>query len=320
MTSIKPTYINGDYKKSRFFDNKSRLVLGCSGLGGVWRPIEERDAVGTLMYALENGVSVFDTAPSYNKSQFFLGKALKQWQGEKPFISTKVGRLKTERAEDTLVNYSTKSMKASLHNSLEVLGLDTIDLLFLHEPHLVPVDRMDEIMECLQSFKKEGLVKLLGIGGNPNEHFYPYVTKQNFDVVSGFLKLDACNISAFDKDLPILQKENIAYYAASALHMGLLGRRLEMYAKEMPNNEWISNLDVYNALKVNHIAKKYDIPLSRLALRYVFSIKEADRVVVGPTKQEQMEDLIEAWGEGKLPEEVFDEITATIISKRSEIK
>ena len=78
--------------------------------------------------------------------------------------------------------------------------------------------------------------------------------------------------------------------------------------------------NVYNALKVNHIAKKYDIPLSRLALRYVFSIKEADRVVVGPTKQEQMEDLIEAWGEGKLPEEVFDEITATIISKRSEIK
>ena len=33
-----------------------------------------------------------------------------------------------------------------------------------------------------------------------------------------------------------------------------------------------------------------------------------------------MEDLIEAWGEGKLPEEVFDEIIATIISKRSEIK
>ena len=88
-----------------------------------------------------------------------------------------------------------------------------------------------------------------------------------------------------------------------------------MYAKEMPNNEWISNSDVHNALKVNNIAKKYDMPLSRLALRYVFSIKEADRVVVGPSKQEQMEDLIEAWDEGKLPEEVFDEITTTIISK-----
>ena len=315
MRSIKPTYITGDYKTSRFFDNKSRLVLGCSGLGGVWRPIEEKNAVGTLMYALENGVRVFDTAPSYNKSQIFLGKVLKQWQGEKLFISTKVGRLKAETAEDTIVDYSTKSMKASLYESLEVLGLDTIDLLFLHEPHLVPLDKMDEIMECLQSFKKEGLVKRLGIGGNPTVSFYPHIVKQNFDVLSGFLKLDACNITAFDEVMPILQKENIAYYAASALHMGLLGRRLEMYAKEMPNNEWISNSDVHNALKVNNIAKKYDIPLSRLALRYVFSIKEADRVVVGPSKQEQMEDLIEAWDEGKLPEEVFDEITTTIISK-----
>lgn len=315
MRSIKPTYIRGDYKKSRFFDNKSRLVLGCSGLGGVWRPIEEKNAVGTLMYALENGVRVFDTAPSYNKSQIFLGKALAQWQGEKPFISTKVGRLKAETAEDTIVDYSTKSMKASLYESLEVLGLDTIDLLFLHEPHLVPLDKMDEIMECLQSFKKEGLVKRLGIGGNPTVSFYPHIVKQNFDVLSGFLKLDACNITAFDEVMPILQKENIAYYAASALHMGLLGRRLEMYANQMPNNEWISNLDVHNALKVNNIAKKYDIPLSRLALRYVFSIEEADRVVVGPSKQEQMEDLIEAWDEGKLPEEVFDEITSTIIYK-----
>ena len=315
MRSIKPTYITRDYKKSKFFNNKSRLVLGCSGLGGVWRPIEEKDAVATLMYALENGVRVFDTAPSYNKSQIFLGKALKQWQGEKPFISTKVGRLKAETAEDTIVDYSTKSMKASLYESLEVLGLDTIDLLFLHEPHLVPLDKMDEIMECLQSFKKEGLVKRLGIGGNPTKPFYPHIVKQNFDVLSGFLKLDACNITAFDEVMPILQKENIAYYAASALHMGLLGRRLEMYAREMPNNEWISNSDVHNALKVNNIAKKYGIPLSRLALRYVFSIEEADRVVVGPSKQEQMEDLIEAWDEGKLPEEVFDEITSTIISK-----
>ena len=74
--STKPTYIKGDYKISKFFNNESRLVCGCSGLGGVWRPIEEKDAVGTLMYALENGVRVFDTAPSYNKSQAFLYRSL----------------------------------------------------------------------------------------------------------------------------------------------------------------------------------------------------------------------------------------------------
>ncbi|WP_299664980.1 aldo/keto reductase [uncultured Polaribacter sp.] len=316
MTRTKPTYIEGDYKKSDFFNNESRLVLGCSGLGGVWRPIEEKTAVGILTHALENGISVFDTSPSYNKSQEFVGKALKQWTRKKPFLSTKVGRLKADRAEDTIVDYSPETMRKSLYESLDLLGLDSIDLLFLHEPHLVPVEKMDEIMDCLQSFKREGLVKSLGIGGNPNEAFYPYMKKENFDVVSGFLKLDACNLTGFQKDLQIIEKENMAYYAASALHMGLLGRRLEQYRKERPNNEWISNDDVDVAIAVRKIAQKMNIPLSRLALRYVFSIAEADRVVVGPTRMEQLTDVLDAWEEGKLPEEIFDEITNTITTLR----
>ena len=157
----KPTYIKKDYKKSTFFNNQSRLVLGCSGLGGVWRPIKEKDATDIVLHALENNVRVFDTSPSYNKSEEFLGKALKLWSGEKPFISTKVGRLKADRAEDTIVDYSTETMRKSVYESLETLGIDQIDLLFLHEPHLVPVERMDEIMDCLNAFKKEGIVKSL---------------------------------------------------------------------------------------------------------------------------------------------------------------
>lgn len=312
----KPTYITGDYKTTDFFNGQSRLVCGCSGLGGVWRPIKEKDAVETILYALENGVSVFDTAPSYNRSQEFLGKALKNWTGEKPFISTKVGRLKAAKADECIVDYSPETMRKSVYESLEVLGLDAIDLLFLHEPHLVPVEKMDVIMECLNKFKKEGLVKSLGIGGNPIDRFYPYVTKENFDVLSGFLKLDACNLTGFEKDIPQIQKEHIGYYAASALHMGLLGRRLEEYNNERPNNEWVTNTDVDVALQVEKIAKKHQIPFSRLALRYVFSIKEADRVVVGPTTKDQLKDLLSAWDEGKLPETIFNDITNMITTIR----
>lgn len=314
--NTQPTYIQGDHKKSTFFNNQSRLVLGCSGLGGVWRPIEEKNAIEVLMYALEHDVRVFDTAPSYNKSQEFLGKALKRWTGEKPFVSTKVGRLKADKAEDCIVDYTPAIMRKSVYESLEVLGLDTIDLLFLHEPHLVPVEKMDKIMECLNGFKKEGVVKSLGVGGNPIDRFYPHMIKDNFDVVSGFLKLDACNLTGFNKDIPQIKNENMAYYAASALHMGLLGSRLNQYSEERPDNEWISNADVDVALVVNEIADKYNIPLSRLALRYVFSIAEADRIVVGPTKMEQLKDVLNAWEEGKLPETVFNDITNAITTFR----
>ena len=89
---------------------------------------------------------------------------------------------------------------------------------------------------------------------------------------------------------------------------------LEQYSKERPNNEWITNFDVDTALKVNKIAQKYNIPLSRLALRYLFSMEEIDRVVVGPSKKEQIIDLINAWEEGVLPKEIFEEITDTVLS------
>jgi aryl-alcohol dehydrogenase-like predicted oxidoreductase len=98
--------------------------------------------------------------------------------------------------------------------------------------------------------------------------------------------------------------------------MGLLGSRLETYNKERPNNEWITNTDVDIALKINEIAKQNDIPLSRLALRYVFSTEEADRIVVGPTSKAQLTDLLDAWKEGKLEESIFDEITNAIISNQ----
>lgn len=316
---LKPTYIEGDHSKSEFFDNQSRLVCGCSGLGGVWRPIEESVAVDTILYALENGISVFDTSPSYNQSQYFLGQALRKWEGEKPFISTKVGRLQAEKADDCVVDYSPETMRKSVYESLDLLGLDKIDLLFLHEPHLVPVEKMDEIMDCLQSFKKEGIVGKLGVGGNPIDRFYPHLIKENFDVVSGFLKMDACNLSAFEKDVPQIKKENIAYYGASALHMGLLGRRLNEYTKDRPNNEWITNLDVDIANEINKIAVKNDIPLSRLAMRYVYSLKEADRVVVGPTSKDQVKDILNSWDEGKLSLSIFNEITNTIAKFRNEL-
>ncbi|MDC1105112.1 aldo/keto reductase [Prolixibacteraceae bacterium] len=313
---MKPTYIQGDYKKSKFFNNESRLVCGLSGIGGVWGHVAEKDAVESILCALENGVRVLDTAPSYNMSQTYLGKALKEWKGERPFISSKVGRLRSEKADDCIVDYSSETMRKSVYESLELIGVDQLDLLFLHEPHLVPVERMDEIMSCLLDLKKEGLVKRLGVGGNPAESFYPFVKKEYFDVVSGFLKMDACNLTGFDRDIPLLRQEGMAYYAASALHMGLLGRRLQTYNETRPNNEWISNLDVDVALKINDIAKQNDIPLSRLALRYLFSMEEADRVNVGPRTIDQLRDLLLAWEEGVLNEDLFHKITDTIVEMR----
>lgn len=312
---MKPTYITGDYAKSPAFNNETRLVYGTSGLGGVWGKVEQRDSIDALLYAFENGIKALDTAPSYANAEYYVGMALREWKGAKPFVSTKIGRLKGEHAYEFKLDFSQDGMKRSLDNSLKTLGLDKIDLLFLHEPQLVPLENIDEILNTLKGFKSEGLVDSIGVGGNPSEAFKPFITKENFDVVSGFLHMDACNLSAFNGEIQSYQKEGIAYYAASALHFSLLGNRFETYNKEGVDGEWITQLDLENAIRVKAVADKYDMPLATLAQRYLFSIEEADRVVMGARTPAQIKATIDDWNAGKLPEELFNEVTACILTE-----
>lgn len=307
-----PTYLSDNHQENYPFTHGSRLVYGCSGLGGVWGETNYDKSVDCLLYAFENGITSLDTSPSYNQSETVVGRALAQWKGKRPFISTKVGRLKSHSAHETVVDYSPERMKRSVLESLETLGVDQVDLLFLHEPYLVPLDRIEEIVDTLRSFVDAGYTKLIGAGGNPTDAFRPYITHENFQVVSGFLKVNACNLSGFEKDLPHNHQQGVAYYAASALHFSLLGNRFDQFCEERPNDEWVTNRDVDNAITVKAIADREGMKLSTLAQRFLFSVKEANRVVMGARKIEQIKSTVDDWKEGALPEVLFNEIVETV--------
>ena len=311
--NLKPTY-KPDIYQSGFPYYGSRLVFGTSGLGGVWGEVQEKESIECILYALENGITSFDTAPSYSNAEMYLGKALKQWKGEQPFISTKVGRLKADTAFDVKLDYSPKAMKESLQRSMELLGVGKVDLLFLHEPQWAPLDRIEEILETLISLREDGYTDLLGIGGNPSPAFIPFISNKYFQVTSSFCKMDACNLSAFKELLPVTLKENIAVYAASALHFSLLGNRFHQFVKQDPGYAEISDTDIKNAMKVNEVARKNNMPLSTLSQRYLFSIEEATRVVIGARTIEQIKNTVEDWGAGALPEALFNEITEIILN------
>jgi len=309
----RPTYID-NHKVSSAFGNESRLVYGTSGLGGVWGEVDARESINALLFAFENGISVLDTAPSYANAEKYVGQAIREWTGTKPFISTKIGRLRGDDAFQVKLDYSSDGMKRSLESSLETLGVNTIDLLFLHEPQLVPAEKIEGCISLLLDFKSQGLVGQIGVGGNPNTTFMPYVKKKYFDVVSGFLKMDACNLSVFQGDLQRFQQEDIAYYAASALHFSLLGNRYKKYQESGPDGEWISDTDLRNARKVKEIADRNNMPLATLAQRYLFSIKEADRVVMGARNLKQIQSTIKDWNQGKLDQDIFEEVSTVILN------
>lgn len=312
---LTPTY-KADIHTSEFPGYGSRLVCGTSGLGGVWGKVDEEESIDCMLYALENGVSCFDTSPSYGNAEAYLGKALTKWKNEKPYISTKVGRLKADTAFDVKLDYSPVAMRDSLMRSLDLLGLGKVDLLFLHEPQWVPLERINEILDVLLLFKEEGYTDRLGIGGNPTKLFYPYISDKYFQVISSFTKMDACNLSAFEEILPLTTHQHISFYAASSLHFALLGDRFEQFVangnKGYEDN--ISLKDIENARLINIYAEKSGMPLAEMAQRYLFSIGEATRVVMGASKMDQMVDTLSWWKTGAISKEMFDEITGIIIA------
>ena len=312
---LTPTY-KADIFKSDFPGYGSRLVYGTSGLGGVWGKVDEHESIDCILYALENDITSFDTSPSYSNAELFLGKALAIWKGKRPFVSTKVGRLKAETAFDARLDYSPEGMRDSVMRSLDFLRLDCVDLLFLHEPQWVPLDRIDEILETLISFKEEGYTKMLGIGGNPSKLFEPYIDNKYFQVISSFTKMDACNLSAFEDILPRTIPQHISFYAASSLHFGLLGNRFSHFVTEGNSGyeDNISMKDIERSVLVNELASRTGMALPEIAQRYLFSIEEATRVVMGARKINQITDTIACWKKGALSKSLFDEITQIILS------
>ncbi|HVS96737.1 MAG TPA: aldo/keto reductase, partial [Puia sp.] len=309
-----PTY-KQDTFSSDFPGYGSRLVCGTSGLGGIWGTVDEQESIDCMLYALENGITSFDTSPSYSNAEKLLGKALAQWKGARPFVSTKVGRLQADSAFDARLDYSPGGMRESILRSLDLLGVGYVDLLFLHEPQWVPIARMGEILETLLSFREAGYTRMLGIGGNPSKAFLPFIDKKYFGVLSTFTKMDACNLSAFKEILPTTLTQGISIYAASSLHFGLLGNRFDHFVSEGNRGfeDNISEKDIEKAILVNDLAFRNGMALPEMAQRYLFSMEEATRIVMGARKISQVKDTVDCWKSGALSKELFDAITAVIL-------
>ncbi|MGY0036413.1 aldo/keto reductase [Pedobacter sp. NJ-S-72] len=150
--------------------------------------------------------------------------------------------MKSYRADEAYYDYTLDGMnKKSVENSLKTLGISVIDVLFLHDPAAVPQDRVEEILKQMLYFKQCGYARKIGLGGNAPLWFKPYLTSGVFDVFMEYNRLNATCIDALDTSISFCLENKKEYYAASPLHMGLLGKRFSEFTKSPP--DW---LDVEN--------------------------------------------------------------------------
>jgi len=152
----------------------SNISFGASSLGGVFRNIDERKAIDAVHVAIEHGVNYIDVAPAYGgtKAETVLGRALKGIPRSAFYISTKVGKSTAiDNYGNDKFDYSADGIRYSLDESSKRIGVDFIDIVYLHD--IEYNDRkhtewaLTEGLQTLLDLKCEGRIGAVGIGMYP---------------------------------------------------------------------------------------------------------------------------------------------------------
>jgi len=179
----------------------TRLGLGCAPLGNLYRPMPDDIARATVDAAWDGDIRYFDTAPHYGLglSERRLGAALSGRPRGEFVVSTKVGRLLEPNdaptgsdldegfaVPDALVrrfDFTADGVRRSLEQSLQRLGLDRVDVLYVHDPDDFVDTAIGQALPALVRLRDEGVVGAVGVGMNAVAPLRRFVAESDVDVV-----------------------------------------------------------------------------------------------------------------------------------------
>ncbi len=283
--------------------NVSRIALGTWAIGGwMWGGSDEKESIKTIHAALDEGITVIDTAPVYGfgRSEEIVGKAVQEYGGrDKLFISTKA----TLEWEDgkAFRNSTRDRILKEIDDSLRRLKTDYIDIYFVHWPDpLVPIEATAETMGELFN---SGKIRSIGVS-----NYSPGQMKEFRKSAPLHLSQPPYNI--FERQIEGEEKEychdhNIALMTYGALCRGMLsgkmskdrefkGDDLRQYDPKFQGERF----DQYLAAtaKLEELAKdRFNKDLLPLAVRWVLD-QGVEIALWGGRKPEQMKPVRQVVG------------------------
>lgn len=220
----------------------TELGFGAAPLGNLYTPIGDDEATAAVDAAWDAGVRYFDTAPHYGLglSERRLGHALAHRPRAGFTVSTKVGRLLEPNpaptgsdlaaggfaVPDKLVrrpDYSRDGVLRSLESSLTRLGMDRVDVIYVHDPDDHLDAALDEALPALACLRDQGVVGAIGVGMNSVAPLLRVVAEADVDAV-----MVAGRWTLLDRTArPLLQActgHGVSVVAAAPFNSGLLSR------------------------------------------------------------------------------------------------
>ncbi|WP_427892148.1 aldo/keto reductase [Kribbella sp. GL6] len=280
--------------------------LGCAPLGNLFEEFTDEQADAILTAAWDAGVRYFDTAPHYGLglSEQRLGRFLATKPRDEYVVSTKVGRLLRENpswdgtALDAtgfvvparlrrVLDYSAAGVRASVEDSLTRLGLDRIDILFVHDPELSgDPGATESALTALADVRSEGVAAAIGTGSLGIDALLTTARSGLADVLMVANRYTLLDQSVAPDLLTACDTHNVRIIAAAVFNSGLLASTPSRAAKY--DYAAVPDDVLARALELDAICRAHGVELPAAALRYPLQDPRVVAVVAGATSAAQV--------------------------------
>ena len=288
----------------------TELSFGTSSLGSMpdtyGYEVPEDRAQKTLNRFFQGPVNMLDTSRNYamGESEKRIGKAINENGGwPKGFLlSTKL-----DRNMDTLVLDKNRA-RESLEESLKTLNVDSVDILFLHDPEyakdITDITKKDGAMDELFKIKEEGLAKAVGIAMGKIDIMFPMLKNWDFDVMINHNRYTLLNREA-DEMYSYAHSKNISIFNAAPYAGGILAKGPSNFKKITYQDATEEKLAP--AIEIEKVCKKYNVEMGAAALQFSMKDKRITSTLCGVTSIQSIEKNI-TWANTNIPEEFWNEV------------
>lgn len=299
--------------------NVTTLGLGGATLGGNMESTTASDARMLVLDAFDSGIRYFDTAPfyGYGKSEHMVGDELRGHEGW--VLSSKVGRLLTPRRKpqdpgdqwrnpfpfEWHFDYSYDATMRSYEDSMQRLGLNRIDILYIHDVdsswHPVKEEQekafriaMEGAYKALDKLRASGEIKAIGLGVNEAHAITDALNHGQWDAFLLAGRYTLLEQGPLHTLFPDLEKHGASVVIGGPFNSGILaGGETFNYARAPQG--------VVDKVKgMARVCAAHNVPLAAAALQFPLAHKVVASVIPGPRSAAELNQIL-AWQEVSIP-------------------